>query len=91
MEVAAPGGRVVLFGRTAGDIPNIPPRLVFNKQLSIQGSMMGSRDEFLSMLDFIEKKKIKPVIDSTYPLDKIEDAFVRMRSAEHFGKVLLKI
>jgi NADPH:quinone reductase-like Zn-dependent oxidoreductase len=91
LDLAAQGGRIVVFGRTAGDIPNIPPRVLFNKQLSIYGSLMGTRDEFLSMLDFIEKKNIRPVIDSTYPLEKIEDAFERMKSAEHFGKVLLKI
>lgn len=91
LEVAAPGGRIVVFGRTAGDIQNIPPRILFNKQLSISGSLMGTRDEFLSMLDFIEKKNIKPVIDSTFALTKIEDAFERMKSSEHFGKVLLKV
>ncbi|HEX8059801.1 MAG TPA: zinc-binding dehydrogenase [Cyclobacteriaceae bacterium] len=89
LDVAAPGGRIVVFGRTAGDIGSIPPRVVFNKQLTIMGSLMGTRDEFLSMLDFIEKKGIKPVIDSKFPLEKIEEAFVRMQSSEHFGKVLL--
>jgi len=91
LEVATPGGRIVVFGRTAGEIENISPRILFNKQLSIQGSLMGSRDEFLSMLDFVEKKKIKPVIDSTFPIEKVEDAFKRMKSADHFGKILLKL
>jgi zinc-binding alcohol dehydrogenase/oxidoreductase len=90
LEVAAPGARIVVYGRTAGDISNIPPRVLFNKQLTIHGSLMGSRDEFLSMLDFVEKRKIRPVIDSRFPLEKIEDAFERMKSAEHFGKILLK-
>jgi NADPH:quinone reductase-like Zn-dependent oxidoreductase len=91
MDVAAPGARIVVFGRTAGDIQNISPRVMFNKQLSVYGSLMGTRDEFLSMLDFVEKRNIKPVIDSTFPLAKIEDAFERMKSPEHFGKILLKI
>ncbi|MEJ0033206.1 MAG: zinc-binding dehydrogenase [Bacteroidota bacterium] len=90
LEAAAPGGRIVVFGRTAGDIATVPPRLIFNKQLTIHGSLMGTRDEFLSMLDFIEKKNIKPVIDSTFPLEKIEEAFERMKSGGHFGKILLK-
>lgn len=91
LDVVAPGGRITVYGRTAGEISIIPPRVIFNKQVSIQGSLMGTRDEFLSMLDFIEKKNIKPVIDSTFPLTKVEDAFERMKSSEHFGKVLLKI
>lgn len=91
LEVAMPGGRVVVFGRTAGDIGSIPPRILFNKQLSIQGSLMGTRDEFLSMLDFIEKKNIKPVIDATYPLAKIEEAFIKMELGGQFGKIVVKI
>ncbi len=89
LDTATPGGRVVVFGRTAGDIGSIPPRVLFNKQLSITGSLMGNPDEFLSMIDFIEKKKIKPVIDATYPLSKIEDAFDRMKNGGHFGKVVV--
>ncbi len=91
LDVAQPGGRVVVFGRTAGDITDIPPRILFNKQLSIQGSLMGTRDEFLSMLDFIEKKNIKPVIDVTYPLTEVNEAMKHMENARQFGKILLKI
>lgn len=91
LEVATAGCRIVVFGRTAGDIGEIPPRLLFNKQLSIQGTLMGTRDEFLSMLDFIEKKKIKPVIDKTYPLSEINEAMKHMESAKQFGKILIKI
>lgn len=91
LEVAAPGGRVVVFGRTAGDITDIPPRLLFNKQLSIQGTLMGTRDEFLSMLDFIEKKNIKPIIDKTFNLSEVNEAMKYMESAQQFGKILLKV
>lgn len=90
LEVAMPGGRIVVFGRTAGDMGNVSPRILFNKQLQIHGSLMGTRDEFLSMIDFIEKKNIKPVIDSTYPVQNIEQAFERMHSSAQFGKILLK-
>jgi NADPH:quinone reductase-like Zn-dependent oxidoreductase len=91
MEVAVPGGRIVVFGRTAGDIENLPSRLIFNKQLTIHGSLMGTRDEFLSMLDFIEKKNIKPVIDVTYKLTDINEAMKRMESGGQFGKIVLTI
>lgn len=91
LEVATHGGRIVVYGRTAGDITGLPPRYLFNKQLSIQGTLMGTRDEFLSMLDFIEKKKIKPVIDKTFQLKDINEAMSYMESAKQFGKILLKI
>lgn len=90
-EVMLPGGRIVLFGRTQGIIPELSPRLIYWKQLSILGTTMGTRDEFLSMIDLIESRKVKPVIDQVYPLEKINDAFQRMESGKHFGKIVIKI
>ena len=91
LDLAYPGGRVVLFGRTAGDIAPIPPRTIYWKQLSIFGTTMGNEDEFLSMLDFIHKHKITPVIDKVFSLVEVNEAFHRMKEGGHFGKIVLKI
>jgi NADPH:quinone reductase-like Zn-dependent oxidoreductase len=91
IELAMPGGRIVNFGRTAGMIGSINTRLLYWKQLSILGTTMGTRDEFLSMIDFIESRNLKPVIDQTFPLDQINDAFQRMKDKNQFGKILLQI
>lgn len=90
IELALPGGRIVNFGRTAGTITDVPTRLLYWKQLSIFGSTMGTRDEFLSMIDFVESRKLKPVIDSVYPIDQVNQAFDRMRSKDHFGKLVIR-
>ncbi len=91
LELALPGGRIVNFGRTAGHVSNISTRLLYWKQLSIFGSTMGTRDEFLSMIDFVESRNLKPLIDSVYSLDQIQEAFARMKSKDHFGKIVIKI
>ncbi len=91
LDLAMPGGRIVLFGRTAGDIAPIPPRMIYWKQLSIFGTTMGHQDEFLSMLDFVHKHRITPVIDKIFPLAEVNDAFARLKEGEHFGKIVLKI
>jgi NADPH:quinone reductase-like Zn-dependent oxidoreductase len=91
LDLAMPGARVVLFGRTRGDIPAIPPRLIYWKQLSILGTSMGTREEFFSMIDFIEKKNIHPVIEKNFPLEQLEDALSYMEQGAHFGKIMLKI
>lgn len=91
LDMAVPGGRVVLFGRTAGTIPEVAPRAIFWKQLSIFGTTMGTRDEFLSMLDFVEKNKLRPVIDETLPLDHLEVAMQRLEKPDRFGKIVLQI
>lgn len=91
LDLAFPGGRIALFGRTAGDIAPIPPRLIYWKQLSIFGTTMGTEDEFLSMLDLVHKYKLVPVIDKIYPLSEINEAFARMKESSHTGKIVLKI
>jgi len=91
VEIALPGGRIVNYGQTAGLIGEISTRMLYWKQLSIHGSTMGTRDEFLSMLDFLESRQLRPVIDSTFPLEQIQDALSRMNSGSQFGKIVLNI
>lgn len=91
IDLALPGGRIVNFGRTAGNINDVSTRLLYWKQLSILGSTMGTRDEFLSMLDFIESRNLKPVTDKIYPLSQAQEALKRMENGEQFGKILLEI
>jgi len=91
LDIAMPGGRIVNFGRTAGNIGELNTRMLFSKQLSIYGTTMGTRDEFLSMIDFIESRKIKPVIDQVVPFQNFSDSLQRMESAEQFGKIVLQI
>lgn len=91
LDLAMPGGRIVNFGRTAGNIGELNTRLLYSKQLSIFGTTMGTRDEFLSMIDFIEGRKLKPIIDRVMPFAKLPEAFQYLESAEQFGKVVVKI
>jgi NADPH:quinone reductase-like Zn-dependent oxidoreductase len=91
IDLATPGGRIVNFGKTAGNITDISTRLLYWKQISILGTTMGTRDEFLSMLYFLESRNIKPVMDKTYPLTEIHSAFQRMENADQFGKIVLEI
>jgi zinc-binding alcohol dehydrogenase/oxidoreductase len=43
------------------------------------------------MLDFVESRKLKPVIDKVYPLDRVTEAFDRMKLGQHFGKIIIQI
>lgn len=52
---------------------------------------MGSDNDFQHYLDFINFHKIKPIIDTIYPLEQINDAFAKMQEASQFGKILLEI
>jgi NADPH:quinone reductase-like Zn-dependent oxidoreductase len=91
IDLTLPGGRIVNFGRTAGNITEIATRLLYWKQISILGTTMGTRDEFLSMLDFLESRSLHPILDKTFPLTAISEAFKRMEAGDQFGKIVLSI
>jgi zinc-binding alcohol dehydrogenase/oxidoreductase len=90
-ELANPGGRIVLFGRTAGQITSLNPKTIFWKQLSIHGTTMGNDKEFKKMIELVSSKSIKPVLDSVYPANKINLAFQKMKNGEQFGKIIINM
>lgn len=82
-----PGGTIVTFGSSTGDEVNINLRDLFYGQINVLGTTMGSKEEYIKMLQFIELHQIKPIIDRIYPLSEYEQAFLRLDNAEQFGKI----
>jgi zinc-binding alcohol dehydrogenase/oxidoreductase len=91
IELTRIGGTIVFFGRTAGVIPPLAPGKLFNKQINLLGTTMGSPQEFKAMLEYYERHQLHPVIDSVFDIDDINQALHRMETGNHIGKILLKI
>jgi zinc-binding alcohol dehydrogenase/oxidoreductase len=90
LDISNPGGRIVFFGGTAGNIPPLNGRKIFWKQLQILGTTMGSPDDFKGMVDFVNKHKIEPVIDEVFSLAHAQKAIDKMENSSQFGKLVLK-
>lgn len=91
LKIAAPGGKIVIYGGTRGNIPSVSPQIIFWKQLNILGSTMGSDSDFIEMLQLVNKNKLKPVIDTVFDLNRINDAFQYVNRSSQFGKVVLRL
>jgi NADPH:quinone reductase-like Zn-dependent oxidoreductase len=91
LDLAKPGGRLVFFGATAGNPPEMPQRKAFWKQLSLLGSTMGSPADFAGMLRLVEEKGLRPTVDRVYPLEEGAEAFRRMDAGEQYGKIILSM
>jgi len=89
LDAAAPGGRLVFYGATLGNIPNLPAAKVFWKQLSILGTSMGSEQDFDAMLAFVNEHQLVPVVDKTFPLAEGEAALRYLEAGQQLGKVVL--
>ncbi len=91
VDVAAPGARIVFFGATRGNAPELALRKVFWKQLSVLGSTMGSAADWAAMTEFVGRHGLRPVVSDAYPLDRAEEAFERLERGSQFGKIVVTI
>jgi NADPH:quinone reductase-like Zn-dependent oxidoreductase len=85
------GGRLVVFGGTGGPEVMLDVRAVYLSWQSILGTTMGSARDFAALLRMVEGGSWRPVIDSVRPLAEAEAAHDRMKSGEHFGKLVLAV
>jgi len=90
MRSLAMGGRIVTCGSTSGVKAEVSMPRLFFRHASLLGSTMGNASEFEAVLKAIDRG-LRPVVDSTYPLDDVEAALKRLDAAEQFGKVVLSV
>ncbi|HEU4384824.1 MAG TPA: zinc-binding dehydrogenase [Anaeromyxobacteraceae bacterium] len=83
------GGRLVTVGATTGWDPLTDLRHVFYRQLSVLGSTMGSKGELFQVLKFVERGKLRPVLDRVLPLAEAARAQQLLASRAQFGKIVL--
>ncbi|MBJ6116808.1 zinc-binding dehydrogenase [Pontibacter sp. BT310] len=91
VKLAKSGGRIGMYGGTTGMIGQINPAEIFWKQLAIHGSTMGTNQDFAEMVAFVRDKKIKPIVDSIFPLEKTEEAMRYMEAGKQFGKIVVSV
>ncbi|MEM2139385.1 zinc-binding dehydrogenase [Nitrososphaera sp.] len=83
------GGRMAVCGMTSGNDALVPVRTFYSKQITMTGALMGTKKQLIELARFVEAKKIRPVIDSVFPLAQARDAQERMEQGRHAGKILL--
>lgn len=84
------GGHISLIGVLAGWAGEVPTALAMSKNACIKGVTVGSRQDQEEMISAIEANGLVPVIDSTFPLERIAEAFAHQISQQHFGKICLE-
>jgi NADPH:quinone reductase-like Zn-dependent oxidoreductase len=87
-------------GLLAGPVAELNLGVVLMKRLSIIGTVLRSRalEEKIAVAQAFERevvplfdeKKMKPVIDATFPMSRLQEAFARMSSNSSFGKLVIE-
>ena len=89
-DCLARGGTIVTCGATAGREVALNLWPIFVKEQRLIGSYGRNRADFRATLEWAAAGKLKPVIDSSFPLDQTSDAFAKLRARDVLGKVLIK-
>jgi NADPH:quinone reductase-like Zn-dependent oxidoreductase len=91
MIAAKVGGHVALIGVLAGFAGPVMTVTLMGKNLRVQGLTVGSRQHQLDMIAAINVWGLKPIIDTSFPLAGLADAFRHQESNKHFGKIVVDI
>ena len=101
LEAMALKGRLILIGGVAGGKTNVDLYQILGKRLHVIGTVMRARslEEKIAttnafaaeVVPLLAEGAVQPVIDSVFPLEKVQDAHRRLESNETFGKVVLTI
>lgn len=89
-DCLARNGTVVTCGATAGREVSLNIWPLFVKQQRLVGSYSRSRADIQATLEWAAADRLKPVIDSVFPLDQAAAAFAKLRAREVLGKVLVR-
>ncbi len=84
-------GHIALIGVLTGRSGEVPTAALMAKQQTLKGLIVGSRTHQRDFVRALEATGVKPVIDRSFALGEIADAFRHEESGAHFGKIVLEI
>jgi NADPH:quinone reductase-like Zn-dependent oxidoreductase len=88
MRSLRPGGAVICCGATSGAAPSADLQRLFFLQIRVEGSTMGTRQELVDLLAFVDRAGISPEIGLELPLEKALDGFRAMNEGDVAGKIV---
>lgn len=91
LRALARQGRLVTCGATSGPLVVTDVRRLFWHQYTIMGSTMGNAEDYAMVVRLLGEGKLRPVIDRVYPFAQAVDAFRRLASGDHMGKVVVEL
>lgn len=100
LNVAAAEGRIVNIAYMNGFKAEVNFAPLLMKRITMTGSTLRAqtfeqkavmvREIMEHIYPHLESGKIKPIIDSIYPLEQVEQAHGHMEGGQHMGKIILK-
>jgi NADPH:quinone reductase-like Zn-dependent oxidoreductase len=83
------GGKLLVCGATAGYDPKEDLRYIWSFEIEVKGSNSFYDDDLAALMQLIQQKKIKPVVDKVLPLEQAAEGLRLIQDREIFGKVVV--
>ena len=89
LELLRRRGRYAVAGAVAGPVVALDLRVLYLKDLSLQGCTIPDPQVFSDLIGYIERAEIRPLVARTYPLARIAEAQAEFLLKRHVGKIVL--
>jgi alcohol dehydrogenase len=83
------GGKLLVCGATAGYDPKEDLRYIWSFEIEVKGSNSFYDDDLAALMQLIQQKKIKPVVDKVLPLEQAAEGLRLIQDRAVFGKVVV--
>ncbi|MEM7281849.1 MAG: NAD(P)-dependent alcohol dehydrogenase [Pseudomonadota bacterium] len=90
VDAVAYGGHITAVGILGGRKGQFDFPKLFFKHARITGVAVGSREMQQDMVKAIDVSSWKPVLDRSFTLEELADAFRHQESGAHFGKIVVE-
>lgn len=90
LSVLARGGTMVVCGATAGQQSEVDVRSMYLAHQRLIGSTMGTQADLATVVGFVDRGQLSPIIGAEYPLEETGQAFADMQERDLFGKLVVR-
>ena len=91
LRSAAVGAQVSVIGVLSDAQQPLDIRQVLGKSLRMQGIYVGSRQMLQDLATVYAVNRLQPSIDTVFPFQDAKSAFHSLKSATHFGKLVVRL
>ena len=90
-KAVGPRGEISLIGVLTLPDGDLSPHAMMFKGATMRGIFVGDKALFMGLNRAIAVNGLKPVIDTVFEFDDAVEAYNYLRSARHFGKIVIRI
>ncbi|MEZ4221034.1 MAG: NAD(P)-dependent alcohol dehydrogenase [Polyangiaceae bacterium] len=91
LRAVRPGGTISVIGVLSGTTSDVNLLPLLMQNVRMQGVIVGHRESFEALVAAVAQARLQPVVDRVFSLDETRAAFDHMASANHFGKIVVRI